>query len=157
MVKTIEQEHISDSMHREVRRVVAKLWSEQLTPAWVVHYTCTRSIKLFIIDVGSNNGRIFKSEELWYLIDTKSFHTYWISRGRFLYPDCYLVRNLKGCLFDFSSWGLGRSGGSLLFMEESIPFPPWAIGVQSFLLRFYTCRYLPFLWIYALIRPLSEL
>ena len=25
MVKTIEQEHISDSMHREVRRVVAKL------------------------------------------------------------------------------------------------------------------------------------
>ena len=106
MVKTFEQEQerISDSMHPEVRRVVAKL-QEVLS-----------CLSLIL-------GRIM-AEISYNLIDTNSFHTYWISRGRFLYPDCYLVRNLKGCLFDFSSWGLGRSGGALLFMEESIPFPP---------------------------------
>ena len=61
MVKTIEQEHISGSMYREVHRDVAKLRNEQLLDCyrWVVHYTLARSIKLFITDIGSNNGRIF--------------------------------------------------------------------------------------------------
>ena len=84
MVKTFEQEHISDSMHPEVRRVVAKL-QEVLS-----------CLSLMLGQIVAEFSSLKSCK----------------------------IRNLKGCLFDFSSWGLGRSGGSLLFMEESIPFPP---------------------------------
>ena len=107
MVKTFEQEHISDSMRTEICRVCGQAM-EWLTRASIVdrrvaHCTCTRSIKLFINDIGSNIGINSKSEGLYNLLDTNSFYTYWNVRGRFLYRDCYHVRNFQRYLVDCSS------------------------------------------------------